>query len=87
MLFAFGHRYVKNSLKRSCNYFQTCKIHSREIITPVKRYSQMLESGILKADKNQFFAVLKLQEIYNELKDRCTIIENPKDKVTGLLFL
>ena len=34
---------------------------------PLRRYSKMLESGILKPDKNQFVAVQKLQELYNDL--------------------
>lgn len=37
--------------------------------TPITRYSAMLQKGALNADKEQFQAVLKLQELHNDIKD------------------
>ena len=57
-------------------YFQKIRIlslnFSRQLttkpITPVKRYNSLLKEGILKPDRCQFLAILKLQELYNELE-------------------
>lgn len=39
----------------------------RYLSTPVKRYNTLLNDGVLKPDKAQFLAILKLQELFNEL--------------------
>ena len=36
-------------------------------VTPIKRYSELLEKKILKPDKCQFLAMLKLQDLYNDI--------------------
>lgn len=48
--------------------------------SPIKQYASMLEKGILKPDKHQFFAMLKLQEVFNNVKYyNNTKIEDPVD--------
>ena len=36
-------------------------------VTPIKRYSELLEKKTLKPNKCQFLAMLKLQDLYNDI--------------------
>jgi len=36
--------------------------------TPIKRYSSMLELGVMKTDQSQFAAMLQLQKLFNNIK-------------------
>ena len=60
---------VARHLPKSSCLFTFNKFYTQDVITPIKRYSYMLEKGLLKPDKSQFFAVLKLQDLFNDLKD------------------
>ncbi|XP_012555999.2 AFG1-like ATPase isoform X1 [Hydra vulgaris] len=48
--------------------FFVCKRYESCVFSPIKQYGILLEKGILKPDKNQFFVINKLQMLYNEFK-------------------
>ena len=71
---------IKHSTRQSSSRLQcsTAAFHStptaeahqaRLNIGPMKSYSEMLNSGALKPDRNQFAAVNYLQRLYNNIKD------------------
>jgi len=53
-------------LNQACAYRHMC--HAATLTTPVKRYSALLQEKIINPDKEQFQAVLKVQEVFNELR-------------------
>jgi len=51
-------------------------------ITPIKKYSSLLEQDILKADQSQFNAMINLQKLFNDIKDY-----NPQDVAQGIFTI
>ena len=48
------------------------------VTTPIKKYNSLLKEGILKPDKSQFLAMLKLQDLYNDLKSYSLIMDSER---------
>ena len=45
-------------------------------MSPIKKYSSLLECGALKPDQSQFNTMLKLQNLYNKIHNYCPEKEN-----------
>ena len=58
-----GFNFNLNRLSTVCRH-----VH-KDVAPPITRYSSLLEKGILNSDKDQFQAVLAIQDLYNDLKD------------------
>ena len=56
--------------------------------SPIKKYSDLLDMGVMKPDQSQFSAMLKLQELHNKLQNYHPHQEKLKDEgnVEGFLF-
>lgn len=67
LLVAFRH--FKFRQVKIFYHIPICNLSQDAVISPTKRYSSLLEKGILNVDKEQFKAVDKIQELYNDLKD------------------
>lgn len=59
---------ISNALRR-CDvlHLQFRRRLATKLTTPVKRYNMLLNEGVLKPDRSQFLAILKLQDLFNEL--------------------
>jgi len=75
-----AYRHLKCQQLKICCHISVRNL-SKDVTTPMTRYSSLLEKGILNVDKEQFKAVNKIQELYNDLKDYVPLIE--ADNKTG----